>query len=129
MNLEEVRKKTEEKSKRYEEKGVADKEFIRQLDGKQLKMWLPSSVFDQQRMITLASEVYHKSGNYIEEELRHLKEYSSMVFKHTSVEGKIIDPELYTYADLEAYPLLYWVELLSPLFSWGQARSKKLILE
>lgn len=124
-----VQKRSEDKGKKYEEAGAADKDFQKKIDGKTIHMWLPDSVFDQQKMIALASEIYHKTGNYVEDELRIVKEYSCMVLKHTKIDGQILNPELYSFADLEAYPLLYWMELLSPLFSWGQERTKKVILD
>lgn len=129
-NLKEIlKKKVEEKAKRYEENGAADTDFEKKIDEKtKIHMWLPSSVFEQQRMVSLASLIFQDALSSVEEILAIKEQYARMVLKHTKLNGQIQDPDKYSIADLEAYPLLYWAELLSPLLLWGEQRAEKLLL-
>jgi hypothetical protein len=115
------------KRKKYKEQGFADKDFEKTLDGKHFKIWLPSSVFEQQKLINLASRLF--SGNLsFQEESELTTLYYNYVCKHAHLDGKPVNAEVLGLEQLQAFALFYWVELLFPLSLWSDEKTKELML-
>ena len=125
---EKIRKAVEEKRKKYEEQGYADKDFEKTVDGLKIKMWLPESVFTQQTMLLLASKALESNSNDIDEFSKVKKRYAEAVAKHTRINGEDLNIEKVGYGASEAYCLMYWMELLSPLSAWADLRAEKILL-
>lgn len=117
------------KRKKYEEQGFADKTYEKTIDGKHFKIWLPSSVFVQQKMLSIGSKVFNNDFLNIDEEADLTERFSKAVCSHMQVEGKEVSAETLEFAELQAYALLYWLELLSPLSMWGDVKAQKVILD
>lgn len=123
-----VQDRLTEKRKKYEEQGFADKDFSKTVDDKHIKIWLPSSVFNQQKLLSLGSKVFSGHDLSIDEEGDLTERFSKAVCVHMQIDGDSVAPETLEFGDLQAYALLYWLELLSPLSVWGDAKAEKVIL-
>ena len=125
--MEELKKAVELKRKKYEEQGYADKDFEKDINNARVKMWLPDSVFTQQTMLLIASKALHSDSGDVDEDAKLKKRYAEAVAKHTQINGEILNIEKVGLADCEAYCMIYWLELLSPLSIWAESRAKKMI--
>ena len=123
-----IQSRVAEKRKKYEEQNFADKDFEKTIDGKFIKLWLPSSVFVQQTLLSIAVRVFSNDFQDIDESSRLTERYYRAVCNHLQIEGANVNPDTLDLADLQAYALLYWVELLAPLSQWGDVKAKKAIL-
>lgn len=132
MSFEEDKKKSQEhilaKRDKYDQQGFADKDYQFTLDGKTVKLWLPSSVFAQQSLLSLGSRVVHDQFADFEEETKLTEKYYKIICSHMQIDGKPVNPELLELANLQAYALTYWAELLYPLSLWSDAKAKKALL-
>lgn len=120
--------KIETKRAKYEEQGYADKDFEKNIDGKFIKIWLPNSVFVQQTFLSIASKVFKNDFQDIDEEAKLTERLYKAVCSHMQIDAKAVNAELLDLAELQAYSLLYWVELLAPLSAWGDVKAKRIIL-
>ena len=116
------------KQKAYEEQGYADKDFSKKVDDKHIKIWLPDSVFVQQKLLSLGSKVFGDYNLNIDEESDLTERFSKAVCSHMQIDQKTVVPETLEFGELQAYALLYWLELLSPLSAWGDAKAQRVIL-
>lgn len=123
-----VQNRLNEKRKKYEEQGFADKTFEKRVDDKLIKIWLPDSVFVQQKLLSLGSKVFSSNNLNIDEEGELTERFSKAVCLHMQIEGNDVTPETLEFGELQAYTLLYWLELLSPLSVWGDVKAQKVIL-
>jgi hypothetical protein len=123
-----AKEKVEAKRKKYEEQGFADVDFEKEIDGKKIKMFLPSSVFVQQKMIIMASKVFSNQDYSVDEESDLAERFIKAVCKHTQINGNEANPEQEGIIRCQAYALMYWLELLNPLSTWGESIQKKMIL-
>ena len=115
------------KREKYKEQGFADKDFEKTIGGKHFKIWLPSSVFEQQKLINLASRIF--SGNLsFQEESELTALYYNYVCKHAQLDGKAVNVDLLGLEQLQAFALFYWVELLFPLSLWSDEKTKEMML-
>lgn len=122
-----VQDQVNDKRKKYQEQGFADKDFEKQIGGKLFKIWLPSSVFEQQKLVNLASRLFAGSLSFQEEsDLTAL--YYNYVCKHASIDNSPVQAELLGLEQIQAFSLLYWVELLFPLSLWSDERTKEMML-
>lgn len=116
------------KRKKYEEQGCADKTFEKKIDGKHIKMWLPESVFVQQKLLSIAAKVFSGDFSNIDEEGELNERYIKAVYSHMQIDSKTANPDISDFGDLQAFGLLYWTELLSPLSTWGDIKARKVML-
>lgn len=123
-----INAKIEDKRKKYEEQGYADKEFEKTVNGKFIKIWLPASVFVQQTLLSIAAKVMTNDFQDMDEGAKLTERYYRAVCSHLQIDAKNAVVDSLDLADLQAYALLYWVELLAPLSAWGDVKAKKAIL-
>lgn len=123
-----INSKIEDKRKKYEEQGHADKEFEKTVNGRFVKIWLPASVFVQQTLLSIAAKVMTNDFQDIDECSKLTERYYKAVCSHLQIDAKNVNADSMDLADLQAYALLYWVELLAPLSAWGDVKSKNTIL-
>ena len=65
MNRADLEKKAIEKAKKYKTQGFADKEFVKMQNGKNVRMFLPNSVFEQQKLLLLGNEVIENYNSFV----------------------------------------------------------------
>lgn len=118
----------EQKRKKYEEQNFADKDFEKTIDAKFVKIWLPTSVFVQQTLLSIAAKVFSSGVKDIDEEAKLTERFYKAVCSHMQIDSKAVNPELLDLGELQGYALLYWVELLAPLSAWGDVKAIKAIL-
>lgn len=122
-----IESRIEAKNKKYEEQSFADKDFEKNIDNKLVKMWLPSSVFVQQALLSLGEKVASNRFRNLEEETSLTEEFYKKVCAHLQINGAAIVAETLELTDLQIYGLLYWVELLAPLSAWGDVKARKVM--
>lgn len=130
--LEEREKNTKRvfaKRDKYESQGFADKDFQTTVGKNIIKMWLPSSVFAQQAILSLADKVINDKFDNIEQEQILTEKFYCAVCQHLQINGQSTSPEaIGELVDLQVYSWLYWMELLYPLSLWSDQRVRKAIL-
>jgi hypothetical protein len=115
------------KRDKYEQQGFADKDFQMTLDDKIIKIWLPSSVFAQQALLSLGDKVVHDRFADIEEENKLTERFYKTICLHLQINGASVNPESLELANLQTYSWIYWTELLYPLSLWSDAKARKAI--
>jgi hypothetical protein len=118
MDLVKIKKHVEEKKELYKSQGRADKEFEKKINGKNIKIWLPNSVFDQQKMMMLGEEIMNTSKDF-DTNFELTSKFYREVCKYLMVDSNLANPELLELSEIKAYSMLYYVELLLPLSLWG----------
>jgi len=117
------------KRDKYESQGFADKDFQTNVGKNIVKMWLPSSVFAQQAILSLGDKVVNEKFDSIEQEQILTEKFYRAVCQHLQINGQATSPEaIGELVDLQAYAWLYWLELLYPLSLWSDQRVRKVIL-
>ena len=116
------------KRDRYEAQGFADKDFQTTIGNNIVKIWLPSSVFAQQNLLSLADRVINDRFENIEQEQELTQKFYKIVCQHIMINGQGVNPETIELVDLQSYAYLYWMELLYPLSLWSDLRVRKVIL-
>lgn len=128
----EERKKNREKvfAKRdkYEAQGFADKDFQTTIGTNIIKIWLPSSVFAQQALLSLGDRVVNEKFDSIEQEQILTEKFYRTVCQHLQINGQAVNPETIELVNLHSYAWLYWMELLYPLSLWSDQKVRKVIL-
>lgn len=118
MDLVKIKKHVEEKKEKYKSQGRADKEFEKKINGKNVKIWLPNSVFDQQKLMMLGEEIMNSAKDF-ETNFQLTTKFYLEVCKHLMIDTNLANAELLELSELKAYSMLYYVELLLPLSLWG----------
>ena len=116
------------KREKYQEQGFADDTLEKTVNGKLIKMWLPNSVFVQQKLLSIAAKVFSSDFKDIDEEAELTERYYKAVCTHTQLDGDNVNAAALDLGSLQAFALLYWMELLYPLSLWGDEKSKEAIL-
>jgi hypothetical protein len=122
-----IKQKVIDKRAKYKEQGFADKDFEKQIGKKHLKLWLPNSVFHQQKLLMLASKIFAGSIS-IDEEMELTDRFYKEVCKHGQLDGNNIVAESLELNEIQGFALLYWVELLYPLSLWSDEKIKEMTL-
>lgn len=116
------------KRDKYETQGFADKGFQTKIDNKTVKIWLPSSVFAQQALLSLGDRVVNEKFESIEQEQSLTEKFYRTVCQHLQINGQAVNVETLELVDLQSYAWLYWMELLYPLSLWSDQKVRKVIL-
>lgn len=116
------------KRDKYEVQGFADKTFETTIGGNIIKIWLPSSVFAQQNLLSLGEKVVNEKFDNIEQEQILTEKFYRIVCQHLQINGQSINPEALELVDLQCYAYLYWMEVLYPLSLWSDLKVRKVIL-
>ena len=122
------REKVLSKRDKYESQGFADKDFQTIIDRKTIKIWLPSSVFAQQALLSLGDRVVNEKFDSIEQEQVLTEKFYRTVCQNLQINGNGVNPDTLELVDLQSYAWLYWMELLYPLSLWSDQRVRKVIL-
>lgn len=125
--MEELKKAVEAKRKKYEAQGFADKDFQKTIDGAVVKMWLPDSVFEQQKMILMATNALSSDLSDVDEASSSKQRYANEVAKYTQINRESLDIQKSGLANCEAYCMIYWTELLAPLSVWAESKARKML--
>ena len=122
------RKRVFSKRDKYEEQGFADKDFQTTVGKNIVKMWLPSSVFAQQAILSLGDKVINERFDNIEQEQILTEKFYRLVCQHLQINNNAVNPETIELVDLHSYTWVYWMELLYPLSLWSDQKVRKVIL-
>ena len=117
------------KRTKYKEQGTADLDFMKTIGEDTLRMWLPKSVFDQQKLLSVGAKVFSSDFKDIDEEAELTKRYFVAICAHAQINGESVNAEKLGFGVLQSYALLYWMELLYPLSLWGDEKSREAILK
>lgn len=122
------RQKIFAKRDKYEAQGFADKDFQTTIGNNVVKIWLPSSVFAQQALLSLGDRVVNEKFDNIEQEQILTEKFYRAVCQNLQVNGSAINADaIIELVDLQSYAWLYWMELLYPLSLWSDQRVRKVI--
>lgn len=122
------RQKVFAKRDKYEAQGFADKDFQTTVNKNIIKIWLPSSVFAQQALLSLGDKVVNEKFDSIEQEQILTEKFYRLICQHLQKNGEAVNPEVLELVELQSYAWLYWMELLYPLSLWSDLRVRKVIL-
>lgn len=122
------RKRVFAKRDKYEAQGFADKDFQTTIGKNIVKIWLPSSVFAQQALLSLGDRVINDKFDSIEQEQILNEKFYRTVCQNLQVNGQSVNPDSLELIDLHTYAWLYWMELLYPLSLWSDQRVRSVIL-
>lgn len=122
------REKVLAKRDKYESQGFADKDFQATIGKNIIKIWLPSSVFAQQALLSLGDRVVNEKFDSIEQEQVLTEKFYRTVCQHLQINQQSVNPDILELVDLQSYAWLYWMELLYPLSLWSDLKVRKVIL-
>ena len=109
-----------ERIKEMQKMGVTPSEYLGELDGKKIKLWLPEDVREQYQAVFLAEAMLNTTFNTdIKHVLKVNMDLWELAKKHMLVddeEGFKKDDNDFTVEFIEAIIALYMGELLLPLF-------------
>jgi|WetSurMetagenome_2_1015567.scaffolds.fasta_scaffold364329_2 hypothetical protein len=117
----------EQKVQRYKEQGYADKEFEKIINNKRIKIILPNSVFDQQKLLFMGLDIMTEKELDFNNNFELTKKYLIEVCKNMWIDNKQINPESIELPELQAYGYMYWEELLYPLHLRGDILAREII--
>lgn len=103
------------------------------IDEKNVKFYLPNDVREQLRITKIAMSFFSFKDLDFNQQFELEKIYYEFIIKHMLIDGKEIkDINELSFSNMQAYALIYLMELLLPLLSWSDTKAKdsiKLILK
>jgi len=122
---EDVQEAVKAKVKKLQEKEFVSKDFETTLDGKRVKFVLPNDVREQMYVMTLAQKWLLDEGVDLEDSHKNSVKFCEFFIKNTLIDGKeVADLNAMDVEDLRAYGLVYYIELLLPLYHRSATKAK-----